>query len=178
MAFFAASFTADVVYPHFSEDNISFIMTTWGEVNATTSYAIGHISDKIGRRIPLFFGYLLHLICLAFLIYSSFVVEDTARYFIEYPWLMYVVSGLYSAGDASLGTILSTIVSVFYATEEKSKMSNAFSIVRIVQNVGIGAGALIGPLLSFPVKLLMSTGLMIVSIFTAVVLDRFVQSIG
>ena len=88
------------------------------------------------------------------------------------------MSGLYSAGDAILGTILFTIVSVFYATEEKSKMSNAFSIVRIVQNVGIGAGALIGPLLSFPVKLLMSTGLMVVSIFTAVVLDRFVQSIG
>ncbi|ELR11219.1 transporter, major facilitator subfamily protein [Acanthamoeba castellanii str. Neff] len=172
-AFATGDFAKEVVKKHLDLSSIGFVFAWYCLVMTLCSALLGRLSDTVGRRLFLAVGVACHVpfyLFFGLLWPSEWVPEEVIS---QHPLSVYAAITLLSVGDSCFTTLPPILMSVFFTDNTEP----AFANHKFYQSLGSVFGFILGPLITFPLKiLLLSTGL-----FTAtalmILLDRRFASI-
>jgi len=173
MGFVSADFTKQCITDTIGASWIGYVMATFGAVDATSSIILGRVSDKFGKRIVVFIGALAQLsFIIAFMYMDRY--QSLKELIPSRKWILFLGAGVYGIGDAVWNTFPSIMMSTFFT----SRTEAAFSNLKLWQSLGFVCAFVWGPLLPFFDKLLVVLAVLIASVISIIVLDRFVAPIN
>lgn len=129
-------FTKAFIAPSLGKENIGYVMACFGAVDALSSFALGKLSDVVGRPPILILGFL----CQTTVCVILFLVDIPAD-----AWgLLIGCAALWGLGDASWNTQISAILGDLFS----DNLDGAFANFKLWQSLLMGTAFLLGTLLA------------------------------
>lgn len=113
--FIFSDFTELVVKPKLGEDDIGFVMMTFGFTDAVSSFVFGKVSGSSRSTLILLLGTFLHLVCLGFAAYGSFDTFTQVK--------IYTLCSLWGVADGAWYTMIPAHLGVKFVDEPEAAFS-------------------------------------------------------
>lgn len=171
-AFIFSIFTGKIITPSVGQENIGFIMATFGAIDTVASLIMGKIADNWGPHIVALTGGFCQLsVMVAYFIGLKFV---SVKWFHDYSYLLYLTAGVWAIGDAAFNLFPNYVMSVLFTDNAEA----AFATLKFFQALGSVLPFLLGPLLFLELIIACFIGVLIIAFVCLAFLHFFVQPIN
>eukprot|EP01105_Mastigella_eilhardi_P018170 TRINITY_DN4201_c0_g1_i1.p1 TRINITY_DN4201_c0_g1~~TRINITY_DN4201_c0_g1_i1.p1 ORF type:complete len:458 (-),score=143.04 TRINITY_DN4201_c0_g1_i1:116-1465(-) len=166
-----ADFTDSIISEVLGIQWVGYIMCLYGATNSLCSVVFGKLVDVFGKRFLILLGVATHgTFFIFFVVFPQFAPLSALRDGFG-PASLWIWSAALGVGDAVLfGVFCNAIIGSFFGDH----VEEAFSNLKLWQSLGYFVGFAWGPYLPVPLKCLIITAVLIVSVFCVGVLDRVV----